>query len=194
MKNSGLNKHAFTFIELLIASAVFITMLAAVYGLYFSGIELRQTTEDKAELESRAKRAVFRMVSELMGATRTSTQNPSPNLSIVSGPNQKIIKFHLPDDKDEDGYLTDEDDGTIEWDTNNPIEYQFIRGLRLLRRLEKGERITIAQDVSDVDFFDITSDSSLGVNEVKIVLTLEKTGSRNRTVTATVTSVVCLRN
>ncbi|MCX5702173.1 MAG: prepilin-type N-terminal cleavage/methylation domain-containing protein [Candidatus Omnitrophica bacterium] len=187
-RNSG-----FTLVEVLFASAISIAVLGIMYGSYISSFEAFDIASEQADLQAQARIALRYMVSELRNATRTSTQNPSPNLSIPSEPNNKQIQFYLPEDKDEDGLITDAN-GQIEWGTNNMIHYQYIPGQEELQRLEKGEHKIFARNVSDVQFIDIDIDSSLAIDELKIVLTLGKTTKKNRNLSVTLTSIVALRN
>ena len=186
--NSGL-----TLVEVLMASAIFVVLAALLYGVYFSGLDIWETARFQADLQAQARLALNFMVSELRNATRTSTQNPSPNLSIPSTPNNKQIHFYLPEDKDKNGLITDAN-GSIEWATNNQIDYQFIPGQHLLRRLEKGEKKILAEDVADLQFIDIGIDPTLAVNELKIILTLNTTTPRQRMISVTLSAVVALRN
>ena len=187
------NNQGFTLVEILMASAIFIVMLEIIYGIYFSGLDIWEISHEQAYLQAQARIALNYMVSELRNATRTSTQNPPPNLSIPSTPNNKDIYFYLPEDKDHDGLITDAN-GQIEWDTNNKIHYQYIPGQKILRRLEKGEQRDFAGDVSDVQFIDIDIDQTLAIDELKIILTLSKTTPKKRNVSVTLTSIVALRN
>ncbi len=186
-------KRGFTLIEVLVASSIFVVVLGMIYSSYRAGLDLWENAESTTDLESQARQAMTFMVSELRNATRTSTQNPSPNANITSGPNLKQIDFVLPEDANGDGYITDSN-GAIEWDTNTHIQYKFIPGQHYLRRQEPGQQRVLAYNVSDVQFFDITSDATLALNEIKIVLTLSKTTPRGHTLTFTLTSVVKLRN
>ncbi|MFH1678399.1 MAG: hypothetical protein ABH914_02135, partial [Candidatus Omnitrophota bacterium] len=158
-----------------------------------SSFETWDIAVEQADLQAQARNALRYMVTELRNATRTSTQNPSPNLSIPSEPNNKQIQFYLPEDKDENGLITDAN-GQIEWGTSNMIHYQYIPGQKELRRLEKGEQKIFARNISDVQFIDINIDSSLAIDELKIVLTLGKVTKKNRNLSVTLTSIVALRN
>jgi len=187
------NKSGFTLVEIIIAASIFVIAIGMMYGVYISGVDIYDIARYQAELQAQARYALNYMVSELLNATRTSTQDPSPNLSIPSKPNNKSIHFRLPEDKDGDGLITDSD-GNIEWNTNDPIDYQYIPGQKVLRRLEKGEQIILARDVEGVQFIDIDIDSTLGINELKIILTLTKTTPRGRDVSVTLCGIVRLRN
>jgi len=187
------DKRAFSLIEVLVVAGILFIVLGVMYNSYIQGLDIQSTLQTEADLQASAKVAMARMVGELRNATRTSTQHPPPNLSITSGPNQKEIHFYLPEDRNGDHLLTDTA-GEIEWGTNNQIDYTFIPGLKILRRSEKGNHLTLALNVSEVDFYDITSDPTLANNEIKIILTLIKTIPRRGPISATVSAVVSLRN
>jgi hypothetical protein len=185
--NSGL-----TLVEILISSGILILVLGMMYGIYFSGLDIWETARYRTDLQAEARIIMKDMISELRNATRTSTQNPSPNLSIPSKPNNKSIKFYLPE-KNEDGTVKTSN-GQIQWDKNNPIHYQYVPGQKELRRLEKGVQKILAQEVSDVQFIDIGIDSTLFMTELKMILVLNKTAPRHRNISITMSSIVTLRN
>jgi hypothetical protein len=103
------------------------------------------------------------------------------------------VHFHLPEDEDGNGLITDAN-GKIEWDTNDSIDYQYIPGQHVLRRLEKGQQRELVQDVSDVQFIDADIDPTLSPYEVKIILTLSKVTPKQRNISITLSSIVRLRN
>jgi len=164
-----------------------------MYQWYIAGWNLWESNDTKVYLQGQTRSAMRLMVMELRNTTRTSTQNPSPNLSIPSTPNNNSIQFYLPIDKDSNGLITDAN-GQVEWDTSNKIKYDYIPGQHILRRLEGGQQRILAKDVTDVSFSDITIDPALGINEVKITLTVNKTVARNRQLSFTLQTVVRVRN
>jgi prepilin-type N-terminal cleavage/methylation domain-containing protein len=187
------NISGFTLIEILIASAISTVAITMIYAVYMSGNDLWETKRYQTDIQAAARMALNEMTTELKEATKTSSQNPSPNLSIPSVPNNKHITFCLPGDKDGDGLITDAN-GQIEWITNNNIQYQYIPGQKQLRRLEGGDQRVLANDVTDVQFIDNGIDGSLYLTELKIILTISKTTPRGRTLSITQSARVKLRN
>ncbi|MFC1703354.1 PilW family protein [Candidatus Omnitrophota bacterium] len=183
----------FSLMEILVASAILALVMGALSSIYISGLDVWESGTNQADLQAQARAALNYMVAELRNATRTSSQNPSPNLSIPSVPNNKQIHFYLPGDKDDDGFLTDAN-GDIEWVTNSQIHYQYIPGQKMLRRSVGGNHRIFATDVSDVEFEDITVDPTLALNELRIILTISKTTKKQKTAEITVSSIVALRN
>ena len=84
--------------------------------------------------------------------------------------------------------------GIIEWDTPDPIAYQYIPAQSLLCRVQNGVKTNLALNVADVSFIDAGIDNSLALNEVKVILTLTRNTSRNRLISFTLSSSVRLRN
>ncbi len=182
-----------TLVEVLIASAISTVTIGLMLGIYMANSDFWEIKSTQADLQAQARIALERMSSELKAATRTSTQNPSPNLDIPSHPNNKDINFCLPADNDGNGLITDAA-GNIEWDTNSVIKYQYIPGQKELRRLVNGNIKILAADVSEVEFIDASIDSQLALTELRINLTLSADTSRKRAITTTLSSTIQLRN
>ena len=195
-KKNKINNKGLTIAEAFIASAIFLGMLTVMYSAYIAGNNLWDASRAKADMQAHARLALSSMVNELRNATRTADAsiNPSPNLKIIpSNSNNRNIDFYLPEDNNNDGYITDAG-GDIEWGTNNKIQYQYIPGQRVLRRLEKGDQRIIARNVQDIRFIDIDIDNTLNRDELRIVLTLSHEVSGGRNITFSMASVVKLRN
>ncbi len=193
-KNHNSQKKGFTLTEMLTATFISVIAISMIYAIYSSGNTLWENKRYQIDLQSKGRLAMQEMLSELKNATRTSTQNPSPNINIPSHPNNKNIHFYLPLDNDGDGYITDAN-GDIEWDTSNQIHYLYVPGQNLLRRNENaGNQKDFLRDVTDVQFIDNSIDGSLFLNEIRIIFTLTATTPRQRTITMAFSGMVKLRN
>ena len=190
--NTGF-QTGFTMVEALVASAIFIATLVIIYGIFFSGLDVWGTGSAQADLQAQARTALNYMLSELRNATRTSTQVPSPNLSIPPLPNNYDITLYLPEDIDGDGLITDAN-GQIEYNTGNPIQYRYFLAENEIRRLDNFGQTVFARDVADIQFIDINIDPTLSLNELRIILTLNRTTERQRSISITLSSIVALRN
>jgi prepilin-type N-terminal cleavage/methylation domain-containing protein len=194
-KNSG-----FTLIEALVASAISLMAISMIYSIYLSGNDAWDARRYQAEIQAQGRLAMDMMVKELRETTRMSTQNPSPNLVIPSSPNNKQIDFYLPtyENITVNGTNTSvvhlDTDSAIEWDHGNKIQYQYVPGQKMLRRLEKGNFTTIALNVTDVQFIDQGIDPTLFNNELKILLSIARTTAKQRNITMNFTGMVRLRN
>lgn len=186
----------FTLVEVAVAVGIFSIISAVMLSFFIQGSALWQLVIDQSDSRFVVRHAMDYMTRELQNATRTSNLNPypsRPNLVIPSKPNNTSVDFYLPVDNDGNGFIIDAI-GDTEWDLNNKIQYQYIPGLKILRRLEKGNQYIIARSVSSIEFEDKSINSALHSNEVKIILTLERVIQQNRTISITLTSIVKLRN
>lgn len=186
-------KDGFTLIEVLVAASILVVISAIMLSFFIQGLNLWQLITNQSDLRSIARNAMNYMTQELRKATRTSSEIPSPNLSIPSKPNNNSIDFYLPIDIDGNGLIIDSI-GATEWDKSNKIQYQYVPGQKQLRRLENGNQYIIANNVALIEFEDNSINSALYNNELKIILTLERLTPQNRTVSVTLTSIVKLRN
>jgi prepilin-type N-terminal cleavage/methylation domain-containing protein len=187
-------RPGFTLIETLIALSLFTVVIAAIYSMSTAGKDVFEAKSYEADLRAAGRIAMDMMVKELRGATRTSGLTPSPNLAIPSTPNNRQIDFYIPVDDDGDGTLLDNATGEIEWDTSNKIQYQYVPGQNLLRRLEKGNQTVIALNVTDIRFTDQSINGSMYRDEMKIELALTRQTPRQRVMAMNFTSMVKLRN
>jgi prepilin-type N-terminal cleavage/methylation domain-containing protein len=188
-----MDNRGFTLIEIIIVSLVFMVISAGIFGIYFTGTDLWDIARSQADLQAQARLALNSMVKELRNATRTSTQSPSPNISIPAIPNNSSMTFCLPTDSDGNGLITDSN-GEIEWGTSSPILYQYDAGQNRLSRFQGGQETIISQFVTGVQFIDITMDSSLFLDELKVILTLTRSTPKQRNLTITTSMIVSLRN
>jgi prepilin-type N-terminal cleavage/methylation domain-containing protein len=188
----NLNK-GFTLVEVLMASFIGAMVIGVLFAVFSAGNDLYEVKRTQADLQGQARNALDEMSSELKQATRASNQTPSPNLFFPTSPDNRNIDFCLPMDLDANGYLTNTN-GTIEWDTTNHIQYLYNATGRQIIRMKNGVDKTLANNVLDVRYIDITYDSSLAINELKIVLSLSKTTPHGRTMSTAATATVKLRN
>lgn len=186
-------KRGISLVEVLVVAVIFSIMGSVLINAYIQGTRMWNLIATNSDLRIVAHLAMNNMVNELRRTTRTSTGNPSPNLVIPSKPNNNSVDFYLPKDLDDNGLIID-GLGNTEWETNNKIQYQYIPGQKRLRRLEKGQQLIIANDVELIEFEDASITPSLYNDELKIALTLSRNTRDGRTVTASVSSIVKLRN
>jgi type II secretory pathway pseudopilin PulG len=183
----------FTLVETMVAGTILLS-LGLVAVLWLNGVsDLWWTSNTQADARAAAHQAVNRMAADIRSGTRAAAGSP-PNLSIPAAPGNTAITFYLPADGLLDSNTTIIDDiGDIEWDFN-PIQYVYVPAQARLQRVQGGTTTVIANDVLGVLFDDVTTDATLHLDEVKITLTLQKTTPQRRTVSATSTEVVKLRN
>jgi prepilin-type N-terminal cleavage/methylation domain-containing protein len=185
-----MTRKGFTAIELLITAAIFVIVMTA---LITASIQMRaafHATEVSATLQEDARLAINAMTMELRKTSRTKiliTQDYP-----IAGSDQ--IKFNLPADSDSDG-VPDVSSGEIVWDTQDvKLKGDTIDGrFQLIKKY--GVDITVlADNLKRVSFIDFNRDSSLYLNELRIILELEETDAMGRTFNRSFTSIVNMRN
>ncbi len=189
------NHRGFSFAEMMVASAIFMSS-AVVFLMFMSqNSESWQTTSIQQGLVSDIEKAAAEVNRELRNATRSAAGSP-PNATRVSATD---FRFYLPGDVDGNGTILDAT-GNIEWATVNQIQYFYDAGTRrLLRRtLQAGVPVgtdrVIASDVTAAAFADQASDATLLSDEIRLTLTTARTTVKNRTLTSSVNSISRLRN
>jgi Tfp pilus assembly protein PilE len=187
-----LGRRGLSLVETVITVGIMLLTVDIAYNVYVTNFDMWDVGNEQAELQYQARSALNRMTAELRNTTRTSTQTPSPNISIPSTPNNKSIQFTLPEEDMGGGVSVVNDE--IDWDTNTNIQYQYVPGQKELRRSVGGTHLVLASNVSDVQFIDTGIDGSLLRDELKIVLTLQKTIRGGKVITATAQGIVKLRN
>ena len=185
----------FTLVETMVAGTILLSM-SLVAMLWLNGAsDLWWMTTTQSDIRTNTQHALNRVVSELRSATRTAAASP-PNAAIPARPGNTTMTFYLPADLDPlDGNTTIVDAiGNIEWNLNNPIRYTYLPATRQLVRTEGAQQSILSNDVSSVAFEDSAIDPALMANEIRVALTLQKRTPQRRSVQATVTEIVKLRN
>ncbi len=190
-KNRGL-----TLIEILVASALGLMVIAMIYSLYASGNDLWEIKRYQTDLQAQGRQIMQSLMTELRKTTRTSAQVPSPNLIIPLSPNNNNITFYLPQTNN-GTVATNATTGAIVWQLANPVVYLYdATNQQVLRReaVDPSGNRTIGNDVTNIQFIDNKIDGSLYLNELKIILSLLTKTPRQRTIAMTFSSIVRLRN
>ncbi len=180
-----------TLMELVVLTSLVAVGTSVFMEFLMRHADLLDYSTHQADLRTHAQMAVEEMLKELRHATRVGAGSP-PNASIPAPPGNTQIAFSLPADLDGNGMIVDAL-GAVEWDVANPIRYQYVAASRQLTRVAGATSRVLAQDVASVTFQDQTMDGSLGANEVRAQVTLQRT-SRGRTITAASSGIVQLRN
>ena len=186
------SQAGFTLVETMVAGGILLSM-SLIAMLWLTGVsDLWWTTSTQSEVRTRSQQAVNRMVSELRSATRTAAASP-PNAVIPGAPLNTSMTFYLPADLDLNGLIIDAA-GNTEWNAAAPIQYLFVPAQQQLVRIQGGQQTVLANDVTAATFDDRTTVPTLGNNEVRVTLTVQRTTPQRRTVLATAAEIVKLRN
>jgi prepilin-type N-terminal cleavage/methylation domain-containing protein len=187
-------KRGFTLTEVMIASFIFIMILGTILNIYISGSEVYENSKLQADLQAQARLALNSISAELANATKTTPsvgQSP-PNISIPPAPGNNNMTFYLPtyvlDPVTQKLRVSINSSGTIQWDNNTPINYQYNSNQHTLVRVANGAQTILAHDVSSVQFNNVSN------YEVGTTLTLNKSTPRGRNISITLSSIVRLRN
>jgi prepilin-type N-terminal cleavage/methylation domain-containing protein len=183
-------RAGFTLPEVMIAS--FMLAGASVVTLKFLTTESDQfeVAMTQADVNVATEQAVDAMVRELRSATRKTGASP-PDALLLS-PTQ--LRFFLPVDADGNGNITTAATGAIEWDAATPVIYQLDAATGRLVRTAGAATRTLALNVTSVLFTDQTTDASLGPNEIRVQLTIQRVTPHGRPVGATLSGVARLVN
>ncbi len=181
-----------TLTELLVAGGVVAIGSFIMLSFLLNQINFLEVSGASTEVRSWTQLAVNTVRQEVRHATRTAAGSP-PNISIPAAPNNTNVTFYVATDQDGNGTITDAA-GTIEWDVANPIQYLYVPASRQLVRIAGGLTRVVANNVTEARFEDQTMDASLQNDELKVRLTLESTTPHQRTVSATTTTIITLRN
>jgi len=161
------SRAGFSLVEALVSSAIFVGLLAALYGALADADRIRKVQDTIAKMEMDARRALDRVSAELRMTGRV--ENPAPGqpgfpYSFVNGgalgtftpPARNDpadihvssdspafgdcieISFLTPVDIDGDGLLTSSATGDIEWSTWH-VAYVIVTGEDGINRLERWE-------------------------------------------------------
>lgn len=157
----------FSLVEVLVASFIFVAMLAALYGSLAAAMKLKSVQGTYAKMEMDARRALARIAEELRMSGRvanTAPGQPGYPYTFVNGgalgtfnpparhdpadvhvePGTPAagdcieISMLIPVDNDGDGLLTDAVTGDIEWSTYD-VSYIVVTDTDGINKLERWE-------------------------------------------------------
>lgn len=187
-----LPRAGLTFIEYLCVASLLTLVSGVLLDFSIRQVDLIQVSEAEAEVRTHAQLAIEAMTRELRHATRAAVGSP-PNLSVPPAPGNTAILFYLPADLDGNGLIIDAA-GLLEWDLPNLVQYQYVPAARQVQRVAGATTRVLATDVTSATFEDRTIDASLGVEEVRIRLVLQRTTPRGRAVSTAASAIITLRN
>lgn len=172
---------------------VIVLLCSGVILLFLRGeLEFVDGSTLQGDVRARNQLALDVVAADLRQATRKAAGSP-PNVSIPAAPSNTGLTLYRPADLNADGRIVD-NTGAIEWDTAAPVQYQYDSAAQQLLRIGGGVTRVVAHHVTGVTFEDKTIDPSLGSNEIRVRVTMQETTSHQRTLTASNSTVIRLRN
>ena len=201
-------KTGFTFIETLVTAGILLSLSLIATLWSTQSMDVWWTTNTQNEVRVHLQQALSRLTSDLRGGTRSGKcadfsvpAAPGNSANAADAGTTTVATFYLPTDVDGNGLITDAN-GNIEWGlppANCPlpidqINYTYVPAQRQLLRVQGAQQVVIAHDVQSVTVDDRSTDATLASNDARVTLTIQKTTPQGRTVLATSTAIVKLRN
>jgi len=211
------SKKGFTLVELMVVVALFIFMLAAMYGVLLSGQASWFTTDANIEVQENVRKTLSRISSELRQSGFDSGGIDQVAITDGGGPNgTDIVKFSVPVLCEAGSNFLDANGDVAHWGapltwgcTNSgcmdadddcdtvdyaSVEYRLDANNQLLRRVLNGVGGQVRVDIFAQNISDFQLTRSVDNNVITIQIAVQKKSALNRTMTATVSMNVYLRN
>lgn len=185
-------KKGLTLTELVVAFAITGIAGTLLLGFLQQQNDFLENSVIQGDIRTKAQIALDVMANELRQATRKAAGSP-PNATITDVNGNPTLTFYVPADVNGDGRIID-GAGNIEWDTVQSIQYQYNAALKQIIRTQGAATHVIATHVNSASFQDQTSNALLNANEIRLQMTFQEQTSHRRIPTATVATVVTLRN
>ena len=158
-----------TLIEVIIATAVGIVLMASVLTVASETIALARFGDDVAQLQAETNRSFNRLAEVLRkcgwnsnGVTTFPDVNPAGD----------ELRFRIPEDVDGNGFAFDQLSGDVEWSAD-VYTVRLDSGTRTLAVYDNTDTIvwTLGVNISEVLFATIAQDGALGPDEVEVSIT-----------------------
>lgn len=182
------NIAGFSLLEVLIVAAIGAILVGILAASLIQFRSIFQTGDVSVGLQQEMRLAMQYMTSELRRtslAQMAITQN-SPDVGTDS------ILYHLPIDSDADG-LPDLVSDVLQWDSVD-ITISVDSATSSLIKSMGGSNAILGHNVTSVRFINHALDAALNLNELKIILTLQKTGKDGRLFTLASAAIIDMRN
>ena len=185
-----MRRRGFTLLEVLIATIICALLFGILSAAILESRSIFQTSDILATLQAGTRLAILRMTSDLR-RTSISQINIIQNSPIV---NTDTITYSLPLDVDLDGIPDDLTRSTPNFWDSNIVTISFDPTTNSLLKSAGGNIVVLASNVKRINFLDYTLDTSLSMDELKIILDLEKATYKGRIYNKNSTSIVSTRN
>lgn len=190
-----MKRRSFTLIE-----TMFVVALTAVITILLvtSLNELRsffQMTDILINIQADARSAINKMSLDLRTASSKPSTSP-PKINITQNQpsaGNDSITYCLPNYSGGVPVLLG--DGSLSFDEAHPITIQLDpAGTKYLLKIQNGNTYIISHDVENIKFIDHGIDTSLYLDELKIIISLSRVANDGRTYRTNLTSLVNMRN
>lgn len=183
--------HGFTILELTIAGAVGIVLLAGVLGLGVETIRFADATDDETVVRYEADRA-FQRIAELLREAGWAT-DASGTYPLIAADGAQLT-FKLLEDADGNGWPFSASTGDLEWgsalfdikiDPSDDTLYVF-QGTDPMW--------TLGRHIESVTFVSFQQDPSVFFKELRVTITASVVNHRGQTVQHTASGSIHMRN
>ena len=173
-----------TLLELAMSGSILLVVIGGVVGFLNQQTDFWEHSTTQTDVRSDLERAMDAMARELRNAQRV-TPGTMPSITIPNSPGNTTMTLYIPT-------AVDSVTGAITW--SSAIQYAYDPASQQLRRIQDGATRVLAMNVTAATFSDAAIDNTLFSNEARIAVTVQRTTPHRRTVTASASTVVRLRN
>ena len=184
-----MQKRSLTLMEVLVVTIIMAVFVAILGVALVQTRSVFETTDILVRLQENARLAISKPSNDLM---RTSISQVTITQDVPSAGTDRIVYF-LPQDADSNG-VPDYTTNGATWEVGSVSVSLDPSGTGYLLKSEGGNTTVVAQNVKSVRFKDYLIDSGLYMDELQIVLEMEKTSYDGRVYNSTSTSVINMRN
>jgi len=180
-------KKGLTLVEIMVVSAILLVIVAMLSNALIQTREIFATTDISATLQGDSRLAISRIAADL----RRTSRNELTILKDTPFAASDTLQYHLP--QAINGTPTTAGNSLL-WDagdyaiTVNPVNN------RLIRTDPDGNTTILAQNIAAIQADDFNTDNTLALNEISIVVRLQKEGLRNIVHNFNATSTINMRN
>ena len=185
-------QQGLTLVEMLVTTLVYPAIALMALQMLATKWDAMTFAMFQGDVRTHAHLAVTEMAKELRMGARLPGE-VAPSINVPTAPGNTSVTFFVPTDVDGTNGVLDVL-GQMEWDTTNPITYQYDAALRQVLRTEGGATRVIANDVTAVAFQDQAIDAGLQADEVRIVMTVQRVTPGGRAARADIAAIVTARN
>ena len=184
-------KTGYTVLEILIVLGLSIIVIGTVLYAYTFGANYMLYSDTKAYLQFNARLATRTAVKDLQ---RTNLNYVTITQQVVgSGDPADTIDYLLLGDQDSDGVPNQTAVGDPDWSSGRSVTISLDTNTNRLLRTESGNTKVIGRDVKSVRFMSHVTDPALPLNELRMIIEMEKT-VRNRVHSYEMTTIINVRN
>lgn len=180
--------NGFTLIEILLVSAITIVLVGILAATLFQLRSAFQTGDILISLQADARQAISSLAVDLKRTAFNQmmiTQN-SPSAGT------DIIVFRLPSDNNGDG-LPDLISDVLQWDPTDITISLDPANSQLIKTFGSATNV-LANNVKRINFLDHSLMPTLNIDELKVVLELQKANKEGRVYNYTSTAIIDMRN